>query len=131
MTAAPGTVKPRVLVVDDETSVLFTYKMILQQQGYDVTAVGSCKEALEKIEQGTFDLLLCDYSLEQQHTGFEVIEAGRKKNPTIPAVILTGYASTETAQQAKDNGIGVLFKPIEISEFLSATSALLKTGTTQ
>jgi CheY-like chemotaxis protein len=123
--------KPRVLVVDDETSVLFTYKMILQQQGYDVTAVGSCREALEKVQQEDFDLLLCDYSLEQQHTGFEVIEAGRKKNPQVPAVILTGYASTETAQQAKDNGINVLFKPIEISEFLSATSALLKPGTTQ
>lgn len=119
--------KPRVLVVDDETSVLFTYKMILQQQGYEVTAVGTCREALEKVEQQTFDLLLCDYSLEQQHTGFEVIEAGRKKNPTVPAVILTGYASTETAQQAKENGINVLFKPIEISEFLSATSAMLRT----
>lgn len=130
MKPASGT-KLRVLVVDDETSVLFTYKMILQQQGYDVTAVGTCREALEKVEQETYDLLLCDYSLEQQHTGFEVIQAGRKKNPKVPAVILTGYASTETAQQAKDNGINVLFKPIEISEFLSATSALLKPGTAQ
>ena len=57
----------RVLVVDDEASVLTTYKLILEQQGYAVTASLSAKEAREAIEQQGFDLILCDYSLEQQH----------------------------------------------------------------
>ena len=113
--------KPRVLVVDDEPSVLLTYKMILEQEGYQVTASATSKEALGAIESSRFELVLCDFSLEQQHTGFEVIEAARKVSADTPCVLLTGYANVETAQEAKQRGIHVLFKPIEIEEFLQST----------
>jgi len=119
--------KSRVLVVDDEASVLITYKMILEQQGYDVTAASTCRAAKQFIDsQEEFDLVLCDYSLEQQHTGFEVIEAARKKWPGVPSVLLTGYASLDTAEAAKQLNITVLYKPIDIAEFLSTTSDILK-----
>ena len=118
--------KPHILVVDDEPSVLLTYKMILEQEGYQVTAAANSKEACRAVEGSTFDLLLCDFSLEQQHTGFEVIAAARKLEPETPCVLLTGYANMETAQQAKQQGIHVLFKPIEIEEFISTTSSLVK-----
>jgi DNA-binding NtrC family response regulator len=118
--------KPRVLVVDDESSVLITYKLILEQQGYAVMAAISSQEAKQAIEENEFDLILCDYSLEQQHTGFEVIAAARARKPELPAVLLTGYATLETTDQARKDGIGVLFKPIDIAEFLSTTSAFLR-----
>ena len=119
--------RSRVLVVDDEASVLITYRMILEQQGYDVTAAPTCRDAKQVIEnQGKFDLVLCDYSLEQQHTGFEVIEAARKKWPKVPSVLLTGYASLDTAEAAKQQDITVLYKPIDIAEFLSTTAEILK-----
>ncbi len=118
--------KSRVLIVDDEASVLFTYRMILEQQGYDVTACITSKEAKTAIETIDFDLVLCDFSLEQQHTGFEVIEAARVRRPDVPSVLLTGYASIETADHAKSNNIRVLFKPIDIQEFLGTTNALLR-----
>ncbi|MCU1284288.1 MAG: response regulator receiver protein [Acidobacteriales bacterium] len=118
--------KARVLVVDDESSVLFTYKLILEQQGYAVTAAISSEEAKRAIEAQEFDLVLCDYSLEQQHTGFEVIAAARARRPDVPSLLLTGYATIETTEQAKSDGIGVLFKPIDIAEFLSTTSAFLR-----
>ena len=116
----------RVLVVDDEASVLTTYKLILEQQGYAVTASLSAKEAREAIEQQGFDLVLCDYSLEQQHTGFEVIAAARAKNPNVPSVLLTGYATVETSEEARKKQIGVLFKPIDIKEFLTTITQLLR-----
>ena len=118
--------KPLVLVVDDEASVLLTYKMILEKQGYEVVAASTSVEAKAAIEKHDFDLLLCDYSLEQQHTGFEVIAAARAKNPNVPSVLLTGYATVETSEEARKKQIGVLFKPIDIKEFLTTITQLLR-----
>jgi DNA-binding NtrC family response regulator len=70
--------------------------------------------------------VLCDYSLEEQHTGFEVIAVARKLDASVPAALLTGYATKETADEAASRGIGVMFKPIEIEEFLATTSNMLR-----
>src|SRR6185312_9785067 len=67
----PGTY--RILVVDDEASVLVTYQLILEQQGYQVSACATSVDAISALRRQDFDLVLCDYSLEEQHTGFEVI----------------------------------------------------------
>lgn len=118
--------KFRILVVDDEASVLITYRLILEQQGYDVTACSTSRDAITAIEKLDFDVVLCDYSLEEQHTGFEVITAARKRDPEVPAALLTGYATKETADEAESRNIGIMFKPIEIQEFLATTSKLLR-----
>jgi len=114
--------KRHVMVVDDEPSVLLTYRMILEQQGYQVTASISSKEAIAGLERGTVDLLICDLSLEQKHTGFEVIEFARQRDPEVPAILVTGYASKDVMDKAEQSGIAVLFKPIDINEFLSTIS---------
>ena len=118
--------KPSILVVDDEASVLFTYRMILEQQGYDATAVQTCKQAVNEVQRHNFDLLLCDLSLEEKRTGFEVFDAARERTPDIPCVLLTGYASKEAVDRADREGVAVLFKPIDIEEFLSTIATLLK-----
>lgn len=117
--------KSHVLVVDDEPAVLATYRMILEQQGYDVTAVLTSAEALDTVRRREVDLLLCDLSLEQQHTGFEVIDVARKRRPAMPVVLLTGYASKEATDRARKQKIRVLFKPIDIQEFLNTISESL------
>ena len=118
--------KYRVLVVDDEAAVLLTYRLILERQGYDVMACGTSVQAIAAIEKQKFDVVLCDYSLEEQHTGFEVISAARQRDADVPAALLTGYATKETADEAASRGIGVMFKPIEIEEFLATTSSMLR-----
>ena len=118
--------KYRVLVVDDEASVLLTYRLILEQQGYDVVACGTSREAIAAIEKQPFDVVLCDYSLEEQHTGFEVISAARNRDAETPAALLTGYATKDTADEASSQGIGIMFKPIEIDEFLATTSSMVR-----
>ena len=92
--------KYRVLVVDDEAAVLLTYRLILERQGYEVVACGTSRAAIAAMENQQFDVVLCDYSLEEQHTGFEVISAARNIDSTIPAALLTGYATKETADEA-------------------------------
>lgn len=119
--------KYRVLVVDDEAAVLLTYRLILEQQGYDVVACKTSAEAIQAIEkQPLFDVVLCDYSLEEQHTGFEVISAAREHAPEMPAALLTGYATKDTADEASSKGIVIMFKPIEIDEFLATTSNMAR-----
>ena len=115
-----------ILVVDDERAVLTTYGLILSRKGYDVETAISSVEALQALNRRNFDLLLCDYSLEQEHTGFEVINYGRKKQPSTKAAILTGYASRETAEQARKDGIAILYKPIDIEEFFTTIDKLLR-----
>ena len=116
----------RILVVDDEPSVLFTYRLLLETQGYKPTAVTTSKEAKAEIDKEKFDLLLCDLSLEEGHSGFEVLEYARQTNPKVPCVLLTGYASMESAQKAESLGVTVLYKPIEIDEFLATIPRVLK-----
>ncbi len=118
--------RSRILVVDDEPSVLLTYRMILEQQGYEVLGAASSIEARKAIEKDEIDLLLCDLSLEERHTGFEVIEYARKRQPQTISVLLTGYASKDVSDQAEQGGVAVLFKPIDIEEFLSTISAQLR-----
>lgn len=118
--------KWHILVVDDEPNVLITYRLILQRQGYQVSAALSSEEAKRELAGNTVDLLLCDLSLERQESGFDVIEFARHKNPHIPAVLLTGYATPEANDHAAQMGIPVLFKPIDIKELLETISALLR-----
>ena len=118
--------KSKILVVDDEPNVLLTYRLILQQQGYAVCAALSSEEARKTISDDTVDLLLCDLSLEKQESGFDVIAFARQKNPQMPTVLLTGYATPEANERAQQLNIPVLFKPIDIKELLDTISELLR-----
>jgi DNA-binding NtrC family response regulator len=118
--------KSHILVVDDEPNVLVTYRLILQQRGYEVSAAVSSEEARTILARDGIDLLLCDLSLEKQENGFDVVEFARQKDPRMPALLLTGYATPEANERAQDLGIPVLFKPIDINELLESISMLLR-----
>lgn len=109
----------RILLVDDRPAVLLTYRMILQQQGHEVTAVPSYGDAVASLDACSFDLLLCDLGLGDNRNGFDVIEHAREKVPGIRAVLLTGFADQEVAEQAAERGVTVLFKPVNVHELLN------------
>jgi DNA-binding NtrC family response regulator len=118
--------KSRILVVDDEASVLMTYRLILEQQGYEVVACNTSAEAIAAIAQQSFDIVLCDYSLEDRHTGFEVLAAARERDASVPAALITGYATQDAVDEASRRNIGTMIKPIEIEEFLATTANMLR-----
>jgi len=123
--------KPGILVVDDEPSVLLTYGAILKKHGYAAKTAITSTEAIELLDKFEFDLLLCDYSLERRHTGFEVIDYARGRRPGQKALLLTGYASLETADQATAMGVPILYKPIDLQElFKTITESLESTNGT-
>ena len=114
----------RILVVDDKPAVLMTYKLILQQQGHEVVAVSSCQDAITELDGCCFDLLLCDYTLEDDRNGFHVIDEANRKAPGIRSVLMTGYSEDEVGSEAAERGVRVLFKPVNVTELLNEISAM-------
>ncbi|MFB3815020.1 MAG: response regulator [Terriglobales bacterium] len=118
----------RILVVDDQHSVLLTYRLVLQQQGHDVTAAPTCECAVEHLQQSDFDLLVCDFGLNGGRTGFDVIDFARAQNPHIASVLLTGYNDPEITQEAHERGVTVLNKPVEVPALLAALRCATRTA---
>ena len=107
--------KRKLLVVDDDENVLLTYRMILEQEGHHVTWATSFDDAMKRLEQRTFDAVICDLLLGNGHTGIEVLTRAKKADSDLPCFLLTGQLMDE-AQFPK--GITVLHKPVEIEDLL-------------
>lgn len=117
----------KILVVDDEESVLLTLHAVLKKEGYEVTAAGSGTEALKAIRENRFDLLLTDLRIDEVD-GLTLLAAAQKRDPETVSILLTGYASLESAVQALRYGaFNYLLKPCNIDEMkLTITRGLEK-----
>ena len=114
--------QPKVLVVDDEESVVLTIRAILQLDGYDVATGTSAAQARELVREREFDLVLTDLRLEDGD-GLDVLRAVRERSTETVTIMLTGYASLESAVAALRAGAyDYLIKPSEVEE-LRATVA--------
>src|SRR2546429_8865046 len=112
----------KVLVVDDEESVVVTIKAILQLDGYKVATTTSGCKAREVVRHTEYALVLTDLRLEDGD-GLDVLKAVRESHPETVTIMLTGYASLESAIQALRAGAyDYLVKPSEVEE-LRATVA--------
>ena len=118
--------KSRILIVDDEPSVLLTYSAILQQQGYEVDGATSWVEARDALDTHKYDVLLCDLALERHRSGFDVINYAREHDSGVYPILLTGYSTDEIAQEAERRGVVVLFKPVQIEELLAIVADLVR-----
>lgn len=95
--------QPRILVVEDETVARRVLHVMLSQAGYEVISVGSGEEALEHLEQQRFDLLLTDLQL-RKVDGVQVMATARARDPEIEVIVLTGYATLDSAIAAVRHG---------------------------
>ncbi len=116
----------RILVVDDEPSVLATYRMLLEDEGYDVGTALTSAEARGKLKQEAFDLMMCDLSLDGKESGFDLIELARQADTPVASILVTGYATQDALVRAQQRGIPVLPKPIEIDELLTTISRMVR-----
>src|SRR5258708_11767726 len=107
---------PRVLVVDDEQSVTVTMAAILEMDGYSVATALRGVEALELIRKETFDLVLTDLRLDD-FDGMDVLAAARRRSPDTVGIVLTGYASLESAVKAlREGAYDYMLKPADVAE---------------
>ena len=114
-----------ILIVDDEPGIRLMLREILRDTGHQVTAVASGKDALAQLTQTEFDLALIDLHLGDMN-GLSVLQALKAQYPDTVVIILTGYASLETAVEALRNGAhNYLFKPCKTVEIRESVSRAL------
>ena len=112
----------KVLVVDDEESVVVTIKAILELDGYEVSTATSAAQARAIIRERALDLDLSDLRLEDGD-GLDVLRAVRERSADTVTIMLTGYASLESAIQALRAGAyDYLVKPSEVEELRSTVA---------
>lgn len=103
----------RILIVDDEPNVRFILERTLNKEGYLLDTASDGREAIEKINRGTYDLLLLDLQM-RPINGMEVLNAIRARDPDTVVIILTAHSTIESAVDALRLGaFDYLFKPAE------------------
>ncbi|MBM3333427.1 diguanylate cyclase [Candidatus Sumerlaeota bacterium] len=108
----------RVLLIDDEPSVLDTYSDVLASRGYDVTIAATGREALQKIQAAQFDVVVTDLSIPDV-PGLDVIAEARKALPTVRCVVMTGWGDSISEDALREIGVdSVLPKPVPIKSLL-------------
>ena len=95
--------KPSVLVVDDESGILDTLRILLRNEGFEVTTAQGGKAGLEQIRTGIHDLILSDVRMPQV-TGLDILNAAREQDPMTPVILMTAQASLQSAIQAVNSG---------------------------
>jgi len=118
--------KEDVLVIDDEAAVNNNIRKILAKKGYSVDQAMNKEEALQKIEAKAYRLALLDLKIPGVQ-GLELLEAIREKSPETLVIIITGYASIETAvESARLGAVDYLPKPFTPDEIRKVTENAIR-----
>jgi two-component system response regulator PilR (NtrC family) len=115
----------RVLVVDDEQSMRELLTIMLRQAGYDVAAAESGEAAVERLKGESFDLVVTDLRM-RKVDGLAVLKAAKEFSPRTVVLVVTAFASTETAVEAMKLGAyDYVTKPFKMDELkLTVSNAL-------
>jgi DNA-binding NtrC family response regulator len=106
------------LVVEDDSSVRNTVVTFLELEGYDVDAVSSTREALQRLQQNSYPIVLSDIYLDER-TGLDVLSAAKSANPECAVILMTGRGTMETVMRATQGGaFDYLAKPFELDRLL-------------
>jgi len=117
----------KILIVDDEPDMLKLLSMILREKtSYETTTTNNPLEAIELMKQGGFDLVISDLKMPGLD-GLEIIDAVRKIDEDIPVIIITAFASLESASEAiKKGGFDFITKPFRREQILFTIDKALK-----
>jgi len=106
----------RILVVDDEPAIVSLLSTILREKGWDVTGATSGTDGIDKLERGGYDVILTDLSMPGD-SGIALLRAAKEIHPDVEVILMTGYATTDTAIEAMRGGaFHYLVKPLKNEE---------------
>ena len=110
--------KPKILIVDDETTHLRMLETVLEAEDYETAKASDGQSAIKAVEEGFYDLVLMDIRMARMG-GIEALEKIKTLNPEIPIIMMTAYSSVATAVQAMKSGaFDYLTKPLDIDELI-------------
>ena len=119
----------KILIVDDDTDLLKTLLKLLKKEGYDAAAVDNSSEALEKIRQEYFDIIILDVRMPGMDglTALEKIRQMQGDSVQSNVIVCTAFASEDAPVKAlKLGAMDYIMKPFDIKDFLKSVEQNLK-----
>ena len=114
----------KILFVDDDESILDAAKTALEVYGYEVEVASSGKECLEKLEDA--DIVFLDIKMPEMD-GIETLREIKKRKPSLPVVMITAYATVDTAIEAMKRGASdYIRKPFDMEELEKSILAAIE-----
>lgn len=118
--------KKKILVVDDESLIRESLVFVLTKEGYDVEQASNGLQAIDMIKADNFDLLITDVEMPELK-GIELLEKVRQLSPGTFVILITAYASIETAVSAFRKGASdYILKPLEFDELLHRVNKIFE-----
>lgn len=106
----------RVLVVDDEPMIVSLLSTILREKGWDVTGAHSGTEGIDQLDRARYDVILTDLVMPGD-TGIDLLRAAKEIHPDVEVILMTGYATADTAIEAMRTGaFHYIMKPLKPEE---------------
>jgi len=116
----------KILIVDDDLIVRDSMGNWLQEEGYKVDTIDNGHDGLEKIKTDSYDLAVVDIKMPGMD-GIELLKLSKEIYPDLPILVMTAYASVDTAVQAmKDGAFDYIVKPFSATEVLARVRAVLR-----
>jgi len=117
-----------ILVVEDETMVTGAVVKVCSEEGMTVTAVDNAPEALQRMQNNRFRLVLCDIMM-QELDGFEFLEQLKRNGIQTPVIMMTGYSTVENAVRSLAAGaVDYIPKPFTADELLTVIRRSLRSS---
>lgn len=116
----------KVLVVDDEKNVRVLFERVLSKEGYQVECAATGAEAIDKLAQHAFDVVVTDLKM-TGIDGFDVIKKGKRERQDLRFILISGYGTPKTAELAAQEGADAfLAKPIDLIDLKMAVKSALR-----
>ncbi len=110
----------RLLLVEDDPGLQFTILTALEEKGYEVDAVSTTGEAMERLTDNAYPIVISDIYIDEG-TGLDVLNAAKRKNPHCSVILMTGRGTVETVRAATRGGVfDYIAKPFELDVMIEA-----------
>lgn len=114
----------RILLVDDEPSILMTLEMVLQAEGFEVQTASSGTAAKTALSRHAFDVVLTDLSLETPRTGYDVVRVAKRHLARPATLVVSGFPDLLRNWEA-EGADAALQKPTEVPELIATINRLV------
>jgi len=116
----------KILVVDDEDIVLESCQAVFELEGFEVMLVPSADKALKAMQNDDFSVLIVDVKM-PKHDGIYLMKKIKEQWPDIPIIVMSGYSTTETIQEAfKVGAASFIAKPFEPDELVKTVRQIIE-----
>jgi two-component system, NtrC family, response regulator HydG len=110
----------KLLLVEDDPSLQFTILTALEEKGYAVDAVSTTGEAIERLSDGEYPIVISDIYVDER-TGLDVLDAAKRNDPNCSVILMTGRGTIETVMAATRGGaFDYIAKPFDLDVMLDA-----------